>query len=82
MKKAQEVMTPESCFNRAHPGEYLFVLLGRDICTPDTIRFWATERMRLGKNSLNDPQIQEAFETARAIEEIHAKDRAASKNKR
>lgn len=82
MKKAQEVIDQNSCFNRASPHEYLFVLLGRDICAPDTIRFWATERMRLGKNKLSDPQIAEAFETARRIEEIHAKNRAASKNQR
>lgn len=82
MKKLQEILKLGSCFNKAKPDEYIFVLLGRDVCAPDTIRFWATERMARGKNALNDPQIQEAFEVARAIEEIHAKDRAASKNKR
>lgn len=82
MKKIEEMAQLHSCLNKADRDEFIFVLLGRDVAAPDTIRFWATERMRLGKNKLNDKQIQEAFETARQIEEQHAKNRASSKNQR
>jgi hypothetical protein len=46
----------------------IFVLLARDTAAPATIRFWATERVRLKKNRPDDPQIVEALECARIME--------------
>jgi hypothetical protein len=36
--------------------------------TPQAIRFWCEERIRLGKNNHGDPQIVEALECALAME--------------
>lgn len=60
MIKSQEISTPNSCLNRARPDEYLFVLLGRDAAAPVAVRAWAEERLRLGLNKPDDPQIVEA----------------------
>jgi len=64
MRKSQEMFDPESCLNRAKDGEFLFVLLGRDAAAPAAIRAWCKERIRLGKNTEDDPQIVEAMECA------------------
>lgn len=64
MLKKMEIADPKSCFNRADDDEKLFVLLGRDPAAPVAIRAWVNERIRLGKNMLKDPQIQEAIEAA------------------
>ena len=61
MKKFRELNDPGSCLNRARDNEIIFVLLARDAAAPATIRAWAGERMRLGKNRLSDPQILEAW---------------------
>ena len=47
--------------SRAKDDELTFVLLGRDAASPDTIRYWVEERIRLGKNTSHDPQITEAL---------------------
>ena len=60
MIKNDELRKPDSCLNRAHDEEMLFVLLGRDIAAPYAIRAWIEERLRLGKNTANDEQIVEA----------------------
>lgn len=54
--------------SNAHPDEMTFVLLGRDPVAPKVIRIWAQERVRLGKNAEDDPQITEALECARTME--------------
>ena len=69
MLKINELNRPESRLNKAKDFELLFVLLERDICAPATIRFWAHERMRLGKNVRGDAQIQEAYDTAAIMDE-------------
>ncbi len=68
MLKKDELTDPNSCFSKAKDSERMFVLLARDIVAPNTIRFWANERIRLGKNKFYDSQIQEAFECARLME--------------
>jgi hypothetical protein len=68
MRKRNELSNHSSCLNRAKDDEMLFVLLGRDKATPATIRFWAQERIRLGKNQNIDPQIVAALEMADEIE--------------
>ncbi len=68
MIKRDEIDDTESCFNKATDGERLFVLLARDPAAPVAIRAWILERIRLGKNTLNDAQILEATECARLME--------------
>lgn len=69
MKKNDELTNPKSCMSRAADDEMTFVLLARDQAAPQTIRYWCYERMRLAKNKLDDPQIQEALKAADTMEE-------------
>ena len=73
MRKRDELTDPKSCMSRARDDEMTFVLLGRDDATPDTIRFWVSKRIELGKNKPGDAQLVEAEECAKAIEEGKAK---------
>lgn len=68
MRKRDELADPKSCLNRAWDGEMTFVLLGRDAAAPVAIRAWITERVRLGRNTADDAQIQDAERCARAME--------------
>lgn len=68
MLKADELGNPNSCMNRARDDEDLFVLMGRDIAAPATIRFWCTQRVTLGKNEASDTQIREALACASRME--------------
>lgn len=68
MRKNIEMSNPDSCLSKAKHTEMLFVMLGRDVAAPDTIRFWIAERIRLGKNHFNDPQLVEALACAQAME--------------
>ena len=69
MRKCDELTDPNSCFNKARPGERLFVLLCRDQASPGTIRYWVGERIEMGLNRPEDAQIREALECARKMEE-------------
>jgi hypothetical protein len=66
--KRLEAAEPASCWNKAKDEELVFVLLGRDRASPVAIRAWCEERIRLGKNQPNDPQIVEALDLIRAME--------------
>lgn len=68
MLKRDEIENQSSCLNKARDAEYLFVLLARDPAAPVAIRAWVSERLRLGKNKPEDPQIQEAVECANLME--------------
>lgn len=68
MIKSKEVSDPNSCFNKARDDERLFILLSRDAAAPIAIRAWIEERIRMGKNQPDDPQIVEAAECARLME--------------
>jgi hypothetical protein len=68
MIKRDEIEDQESCFNKAHDGERLFVMLSRDPAAPIAIRAWIAERIRLGKNTPDDDQIREAHECAAYME--------------
>lgn len=68
MLKTEEMENSHSCLSKANNDEMLFVLLGRDIASPATIRFWVAERIRLGKNQPSDRQILEAENCAAYIE--------------
>ena len=67
MTKQKELKEKDSCFSKARDDERMFILLERDVATPATIRFWAKERLRLGKNQQHDPQIKEALALADEI---------------
>lgn len=64
MLKRDELSDPNSCLNKAKDDETVFVLLGRDAAAPIAILAWVAERIRIGKNKPNDPQIVEARTTA------------------
>lgn len=64
MIKFLEQSDPNSCLNKARDDERLFVLLARDPAAPVAIQAWIAERIRLGKNTPDDPQIREAAECA------------------
>lgn len=71
MRRYEEMERSDSCFNRAHENEWVFVLLGRDAAAPATIRYWCAQRVSLGKNQVDDPQITEALRCAEAMEKDH-----------
>jgi hypothetical protein len=56
------------CYANALPDEPMFVLLGRDPCSAQTVRMWALERIKLGKNRCDDAQIVEAYDCADRME--------------
>ena len=68
MIKRDEIEHTESCLNKARDNERLFVLLARDAAAPVAIRAWVAERLRLGKNKLDDAQIREALDCATRME--------------
>lgn len=57
-----------SCWNRAQMDEPVFVLMGRDECAMTAIHAWIKDRTRLGKNTIDDPQIRQAMDAIREIE--------------
>jgi hypothetical protein len=69
MLKSEELTNPSSCMNRAGDQEMTFVLLARDICAPEVIRFWCQCRVENGKNLPSDKQILEALDCAKTMEE-------------
>jgi hypothetical protein len=69
MKKRDEISDPGSCFNKATDDERLFLLLARDPAAPAVIRYWCFERVRVGRNSESDPQIRQAREEARLMDQ-------------
>ena len=72
MIKRDELADLNSCLNKAQENELLFVLLGRDCAAPAAVRAWIAERIRLGKNKPDDPQIKEAAAWADTVETIQA----------
>jgi len=67
-RKRDELSNHKSCINRAREDEMVFVLLGRDLAAPIAIRAWVAERVRIGKNKADDPQIVEALACADTME--------------
>jgi hypothetical protein len=68
MRKKDELTNPAGCMFRAWDDEMTFVLLARDAAAPVAIRAWIAERIRLGKNHPDDPQMVEAEECAKIME--------------
>jgi hypothetical protein len=69
MLKSEELTNPSSCMSRAGDQEMTFVLLARDICAPEVIRFWCWRRIQKGKNWPDDEQILEALRCADLMEQ-------------
>ena len=68
MIKSQEMSSKTSCLNRAMSHEMLFVLMARDKCAPETIRYWCDRRILVGLNKPEDKQILEALDIAELME--------------
>jgi hypothetical protein len=68
VRKREELATVPSCWNKAADDEMVFVLLGRDVAAPDTIRNWVANRITKGKNNITDPEIKEALLCADIME--------------
>lgn len=69
MIKREELTNPDSCMSRAQDNEMTFVLLARDAAAGHAIRAWASERVRIGKNSWHDAQIVQALNCALVMDE-------------
>lgn len=68
MRKFAEMSRADSCMSKARLSEMTFVLLGRDAAAPVAIMRWVEERIRLGKNTIDDAQIKEAVQCAYFME--------------
>jgi hypothetical protein len=68
MRKQFELKDSSSCLNRANDNEMLFVLRGHDAAAPAIIRMWVQMRVTMGKNRLDDDQMQEALACATIME--------------
>ncbi len=68
MLKANELTDERSCLSKAFDDEMVFVLLGRDECAPEVIRFWIHQRVLHGKNKEGDHQLVEALRCAERME--------------
>lgn len=81
MLKKEELANPESCWNKARMDERVFPILERDLAAPAAVRFWCFERVRLGLNRFDDPQIREALECAELMEQVTKADIETFNNK-
>lgn len=68
MNKATERDYSGTFWDRAHDKEPIFILMARDCCAPEAIRYWTELRDAVDKNTPLDGQIQDALETARDME--------------
>lgn len=68
MRKQFELADSESCLNRAQNNEMVFVLRGHDVAAPFAIRQWVQMRVTMGKNTLDDKQMQDALSVANIME--------------
>ena len=68
MRRIDEVRNPLSCLNKAKDDELIFVLLARDPCAVETVRFWASTRVSKGINKPTDQKIAEALAWADKVE--------------
>jgi hypothetical protein len=49
MRKIDEICMQDSCLNKAHDNEWLFVFLGRDLAATVAVEAWIAERIRIEK---------------------------------
>jgi len=69
MLKFEEEQNTKSCWNKARPTERVFIILGRDKAAKAAINAWVRARIDYGLNKLGDPQIQEALDCAKLMEQ-------------
>lgn len=68
MRKTEEMIVENSCWNKAKFNERLFILMSRDEAAPSTIRFWIRQRIELGLNKSGDEKLVEAERCAELME--------------
>ena len=68
MLKTEELADPNSCINKAANDEPVFVLRAHDPVFSKVVRFWVMERVLIGKNTIEDPEIIEANELQRYVD--------------
>lgn len=73
MKKMDEIATTNSCLNKAHNDEMIFVLRAKDPAAPIAIRAWIAERMRLGMDDFSGEKLNNAHQCAITMEEQREK---------
>lgn len=61
MEKYREQTDENSCWNKAHDDEPIFVLRAKDVAAVDTIRAWIALRIAHGKNTIDDDKIQDCI---------------------
>lgn len=77
MTKEQEIKDPDSCLNRARPGEMVFVLRAHDPCAAQLVRIWTDLRIFRGKNKPEDKQIMDALACADMMDEQRLAEKSA-----
>jgi hypothetical protein len=65
MRKCEEITNAESCLNKTHDDELVFVLRAKDHVAPATILFWADRAQAAGCHEIG--KINGARETAYAM---------------
>jgi hypothetical protein len=74
MRKRDELSNPESCLNKAHDDEMLFIFLGRDRAAAAGVQTWIDKRIELGLNHPDDAKIVSARQWIETVleEQSHA----------
>ena len=70
----------QKCMDRAPENKMAFELSAEDGAAPVAIRAWINERIRLGRNELDDDQIRQAMDRALAMERIQGRFQAQKKH--
>jgi hypothetical protein len=70
MLKKDELTEPNSCLNKAHDNEMLFVILERDPAAADTVRYWMQKRIELGLDTNDSPKLLTAASIVQRFEEF------------
>lgn len=73
MTKKENIEDPNSCWNTSKDGDIIFILKQKDKSAPETIRFWAGNRVGKGLNLITDAKIQDALRIADEIEARQAR---------
>lgn len=70
MTKKEAIEDPNSCWNKAHDNDIVFILIQKDPQAPKTIQLWAAMRVLFGNDDLNAPKITSALDIADKIDAI------------
>lgn len=72
MTKQENQEDPNSCWNKAHPDEPIFILLARDDEAYELVREWRRRRIKSRKNKPEDPEMRQALTVAIDMEYYNA----------